>query len=109
MSPTLLDGEIVFSVRFCKKLSVKPRNLVIVKASSGFIVKRVSSVRLNSIFLQSDSLTETSIYCHRPLPKRKLVGRIIAAYSKAHGLRIFGLKSLIGIDSLFLRFKKLIG
>ena len=66
-------------------------------------------MNLNTIFLQSDSLTETSIYCHRPLPKRKLVGRVIAAYSKAHGLRIFGLKSLIGIDLLYSRFKKLIG
>ena len=108
MSPTLLDGEFVLSKDFRTKLQVKPEDLVILKTSSGYIVKRVLSESSDSIVLKSDSSTDTSVYCPRPLTKKKLVGRVLAAYSRVSGLRIFGF-TLIFNRSLKIRFKKLIG
>lgn len=89
MSPTLVDGEFVLSTILKTKLQVKPEDLVILKTSSGYIVKRILRETSDSIVLKSDSSKDTSIYCYRPLPKKKLVGRVLASYSRVSGLRIF--------------------
>ena len=109
MSPTLLDGEFVLSTYCRTKLQVKPEDLVILKTSSGYIVKRVLSQSSDSVVLKSDSSRDTSVYCHRPLTKKKLVGRVLASYSRVSGLRLFFEFTLIFNRSLKIRFKKLIG
>tara|TARA_B100001057_G_scaffold284856_1_gene285132 strand:+ start:1459 stop:1824 length:366 start_codon:yes stop_codon:yes gene_type:complete len=109
MSPTLVEGEFVLSTNLKTKLQVKPEDLVILKTSSGYIVKRILRETSDSIVLKSDSSKDTSVYCYRPLPKKKLVGRVLASFSRVSGLRIFFGNSLNFNRSLKIWFKKIIG
>ena len=80
MTPTLKDRDLIITRSIRKGELAAAGDIVVLKAGSNFIVKRVHESNHDSIILASDSVEEDSIYCYRWLPKNRLVGKVLASF-----------------------------
>ena len=80
MAPTLTDGELVFTRPIKKGALAVEGDMVVLRAGGSFIVKRVVEVNEEYIVVTSDSESETSVFCHRPLSHDRVVGKVIGNF-----------------------------
>lgn len=80
MSPTLKDGDLVLTGSLRKGAIAAVGDIVVLRVGGKFIVKRVFESNHDSIVLASDSGKDTSVYCHRPISKNRVVGKVIANF-----------------------------
>ncbi len=77
MAPTLRDRDLLITRSIREGELAAEGDIVVVKAGSNFIVKRVHESNHDSIILASDSDKEESNYCYRPLSRNRVVGKVL--------------------------------
>ena len=80
MFPTLKDRDLVFTRSLRKGAIAAVGDIIVLRVAGKFIVKRVFESNHDSIVVASDSDKDTSVYCHRPLSRNRVVGKVIANF-----------------------------
>ena len=80
MAPTLRDRDLLITRSIREGELAAAGDIVVLKAGSNFIVKRVYESNRDSIILASDSGKEDSTYCYRPLSRNRVVGKVLVNF-----------------------------
>ena len=80
MAPTLRDRDLLITRSIRKGELAAAGDIVVLRAGSNFIVKRVHESNHDSIILASDSDSEDSTYCYRPLSRNRVVGKVLVNF-----------------------------
>ena len=79
MAPTLRDRDLLITRSIREGELAAAGDIVVLKAGSNFIVKRVHESNHDSIILASDS-GKDSTYCYRPLSRNRVVGKVLVNF-----------------------------
>ena len=85
MNPCLLPGDYIIATTFFKSLIYKKKLVILYDQTHLFVIKRVLT-RYNKthVSLQSDNVFSTSVFCSKPIEKKKILFSVIMVVRKKY-------------------------
>lgn len=85
MKPCLLPGDYIIATTFFKSLIYKKKLVILYDQTHLFVIKRVLT-RYNKthVSLQSDNVFSTSVFCSKPIEKKKILFSVIMVVRKKY-------------------------
>ncbi len=84
MEPTLESGAVVLAVRWPRRLLKAGMVVAVNAAPAKVIVKRIAAITPHDeIVLESDNAATASRYCGVPLPRDRVIGRVVLSRYRA--------------------------
>ena len=85
MKPCLLPGDYIIATSFFKSLIYKKKLVILYDQTHLFVIKRILT-RYNKthVRLQSDNAITTSVFCCKPIEKKKILFSVIMVIRKKY-------------------------
>ena len=77
MKPTLLPGDYVLASKIFKKVFSKNDIIIFLDSYCSYIIKKVLISRKNHLYLKSENNNTSSIFCEKPLNKKKVKYKVL--------------------------------
>ena len=93
MKPCLLPGDYIIATSFFKSLIYKKKLVILYDQDHLFVIKRVLARHSKThVRLQSDNVISTSVFCSKPVEKKKILFSVIMVVRKNYVYRFIRFK-----------------